>query len=105
MSTKCSECKEDVARWGHSQYCSLNPYNVRERKVAEQKVDGFAEGARPLCVFCNTPWTDDMIDIYDIDASHGPGSYDFGPENETATLTVECSSCDRLIYSKKHNDE
>ena len=69
-----------------------------------EEVDGFAQGARPLCVFCNTPWTDEMINIHDIDACHGEGSYDFGPENQTATLDITCSSCGKLIYRKEHGE-
>lgn len=63
--------------------------------------DGFAPGARPICVFCNQPWTDDMITVLDIDASHGEGSYDFGPEHPQATVDITCSSCKRLIYRKE----
>lgn len=62
---------------------------------------GFAPGARPICVFCNAPWTDDMIRIYDVDASHGEGSYDFGPEDRRASLDITCSSCNRLIYRRE----
>jgi len=70
--------------------------------VSEEDIDGFAPGARPICVFCNAPWTDDMITVYDIDASHGPGSYDVGPENQQATVDITCSTCKRLIYRKEY---
>lgn len=70
--------------------------------MCKDKVDGFAPGARPLCVFCSAPWTDEMIHIYDIDARHGDDSYDFGPEDQRATLDITCSSCGRLIYRKEH---
>jgi len=63
---------------------------------------GFTEGARPKCVFCNADWTDDMIRVFDVDASHGPDSYDFGPEGERATIDITCSSCERLIYRKEY---
>ena len=66
--------------------------------------DGFEPGARPLCVFCSAPWSDDMIRVYDIDAQHGEGSYDFGPENAHATAEIVCSSCGRLIYRKKFRE-
>lgn len=66
-----------------------------------KKTEGFQPGARPICVFCNAPWTDEMIRVYDVDAQHGEGSYDFGPENMEATLEIKCSSCDRLIYKKE----
>jgi hypothetical protein len=64
-------------------------------------VDGFVPGARPICVFCNAEWTDRMIYVYDIDAQHGPDSYDFGPENQRATLDIICENCNRLIYRKE----
>lgn len=64
--------------------------------------DGFAEGARPICVFCNAPWTDDMIRVFNVDARHGQGSYDFGPEDERATIDITCTSCERLIYRKEY---
>ena len=68
-------------------------------------VEGFQPGARPLCVFCNAPWSDEMINVYDIDACHGEGSYDFGPENARATVDISCSECKRLIYRKEfHKD-
>lgn len=73
---------------------------MSKRKV--EKVDGFAPGARPICGFCNAPWTDDMVNIFDIDASHGEGSYDFGAYNQHATLDITCSSCKRVIYRKEH---
>lgn len=43
-----------------------------------------------------------MVKIEDIDAYHGPGSYDFGPENARATLDITCAACHRLIYRKEH---
>lgn len=70
--------------------------------MVDEHQDGFV--ARPLCPFCSAPWDDEMIHVYDIDASHGPGSYDFGPENETATVDITCSSCDRLIYRKLYGN-
>jgi len=70
----------------------------------DEKVDGFAPGARPICVFCGAPWTEAMIRVYDIDASHGAGSYDFGPEDQQATLDITCANCSRLIYRKEHRE-
>lgn len=65
-------------------------------------MDGFADGARPICVFCNAPWTDDMIRVFDIDASHGEGSCDFGAEDQRATVDITCTGCNRLIYRKEY---
>jgi hypothetical protein len=70
----------------------------------DEKIDGFAPGARPICVFCNALWTEDMVRVYDIDARHGPGSYDFGPEEQEATVEIVCSSCNRLIYRRHHEE-
>lgn len=64
---------------------------------------GFAKDARPLCPFCSAPWTDDMIRVFDVDAQHGYGSYDFGPEDERATVDITCTSCKRLIYRKEYD--
>lgn len=70
--------------------------------MTNEIAEGFQPGARPLCVFCSAPWTDEMILIEDIDAQHGEGSYGFGPENQRATLDITCSTCKRLIYRKEH---
>jgi hypothetical protein len=45
-----------------------------------------------------------MIRVYDIDASHGEGSYDYGPENQRATIDITCSNCNRLIYRKEYRE-
>lgn len=74
------------------------------RGSKEDPQEGFALGARPLCVFCNAPWTDDMITVYDIDASRDAGSYDMGPYNQQATVDITCSSCKRLIYRKEFRE-
>jgi hypothetical protein len=66
---------------------------------------GFAPGARPLCAFCSTPWTDAMIQVFDVDACHGEGSYDFGPENGRATIDITCEACKRLIYRKEYQED
>jgi|HubBroStandDraft_2_1064218.scaffolds.fasta_scaffold00063_36 hypothetical protein len=71
-------------------------------EMTQEVIDGFAPGARPLCPFCSAPWDDNMIRVYDIDASHGEGSYDFGPEAQRATIDIKCSSCKRLIYRKEY---
>lgn len=70
--------------------------------MAQKELEGFS--AKPLCPFCSTPWTDDMVRVYDIDAYHGPDSYDFGPENQHATVDITCASCKRLIYRKEHGE-
>lgn len=66
------------------------------------KTDGFAPGARPICVFCSAPWSDTMIKVFDIDALHGCDSYDFGPYDQKATVDITCDSCQKLIYRKEY---
>ena len=70
-----------------------------------KKVDGFAPGVRPICVYCNAPWTDEMITVYDIDVKRDYGSYDFGPYDQRATVDITCSTCRRLIYRKEFREE
>ena len=65
---------------------------------------GFVPGPKPLCPFCSEPWTDDMIRVFEIDAMHGEGSYDLGPEDERATAEISCGTCDRLIYRRQFGD-
>jgi hypothetical protein len=60
---------------------------------------------RPLCPFCSAPWTDAMIRVFDIDARHGRDSYDFGPEDQQATVDITCTTCKRLIYRKHYKGD
>lgn len=64
------------------------------------KVDGFVSRP-PLCVFCNAPWTADMIKVF-AEAEVETGYYG-EPEGVglTATIDVTCSTCSRLIYRKE----
>lgn len=70
-----------------------------EDEIMEERVDGFARGARPICVFCSSPWTDDMIEVLDVSASGGCETCGYGA-SVYGSVQIVCRSCDRLIYRK-----
>ena len=57
----------------------------------------------PLCVFCNAPWTDDMVKIY-AEAQFSPGTYEACFDGVAVQVDVTCSTCNRLVYRKSVND-
>jgi hypothetical protein len=56
----------------------------------------------PLCVFCNAPWTDDMVKVLaatEVERGYYEGEID-GVET-VINIDVTCSSCKRLVYRKE----
>jgi len=57
----------------------------------------------PLCVFCSTPWTDDMLEVFaKTELDHG-----FYPDDHArvvdadVSIKVTCSTCKRVVYVKE----
>lgn len=70
--------------------------------MANEDVDGFAPGARPICVYCNKPWSDDMISVMnmtEVENGYYPGDID-GVDVDTK-IDITCDGCKRLIYRKE----
>lgn len=64
------------------------------------KIDGFALGARPLCAFCNAPWTDAMVKV--LATSEVETYFDAVESVETkATVDIKCEACKRPIFRKE----
>ena len=64
-------------------------------------LDGFAPGSRPICGFCNAPWTDNMIRLWaEADLEYGYYN-DCTVEGIDTCIDITCSSCERLIYRKE----
>jgi len=55
----------------------------------------------PLCVFCNAPWTDEMLKVL-AETETEPGYYgETYVVGTDITIDVTCSSCKRLVYRKE----
>lgn len=65
------------------------------------KIDGFVPGSRPICGFCNAPWTEDMIKVMS-EAELEYGYYnDAYVDAVTTNIDITCENCKRLIYRKE----
>lgn len=70
--------------------------------MAENELDGFAPGARPICVFCNAPWTDDMLQVSaEIGLEDGYYGETYLSGDGVALVDITCGSCKRLVYRKE----
>jgi len=56
----------------------------------------------PECVFCGAPWTDEMMQIEDIEASEGCDTCGYG-QGISGTVVITCSTCERVVYKKEFN--
>ena len=72
-----------------------------DNQAKPKEPDGFVEGGRPICGFCNAPWTDDMVKV--LHSTEVEVGYYGDPEavELTAVIDVTCESCNRLIYRKE----
>lgn len=69
-------------------------------EIIEPDVDGWTFKP-PLCVFCNAPWTEDMLNI-SATAEMEDGWYgDSWVDHIDAVIDITCSSCKRLVYRKE----
>lgn len=56
----------------------------------------------PICVFCNAPWTDDMVKVFATAYEyHGYYDGDIWVNRVDTSIEITCSSCKRLVYKKE----
>jgi hypothetical protein len=69
-------------------------------ELIEPEVDGFVMRP-PLCVFCDAPWTSDMLKVMaeaELEDGYYGDTYLSG--QGVAHVEIICGSCKRLIYRK-----
>ncbi len=84
------------------EFVKLRDGSCLRRPIAS--VPSTEEGAvpPPLCVWCNAPWTDEMLQVSaTADMYHGYYEGDISVESIDATVDVVCSTCNRLVYRKE----
>jgi len=47
-----------------------------------------------LCIFCNAPWTPEMLEVYEF------SGYCEACSEEGTVLYIACSECRRIVYRK-----
>ena len=77
--------------------------NSGSEKINEVPSDGFNDAARPICGFCNAPWSDEMVKILDVSSSGGCETCGYGA-SVSATIDITCHNCERVIYRKHYWD-
>lgn len=56
----------------------------------------------PICVFCNAPWTGDMVKVFATAYEyHGYYEGEIWVERVDAVIDITCGSCKRLVYRKE----
>lgn len=70
-------------------------------EIIEPEPDGFVFKA-PLCVFCNAPWTADMIKVSaEVELENGYYGDSYLTGHGDAVVDITCSTCKRLVYRKE----
>lgn len=70
-------------------------------ELIEPEVDGFVFRP-PLCVFCNAPWTPEMVKVSaEVELEDGYyGDMSLSGDG-VAVVDITCSTCKRLVYRKE----
>ncbi len=66
-----------------------------------EKTGFVTPGSRPICIFCNAPWTDDMITVLARSEIESGYYGDIDSVMTHATIDITCHNCKKLIYQKE----